>query len=359
MTQYAFRRILLSIPVFFGILVVTFVIARAIPGDPCVAALGERARPEACEAFNKRMGLDRPVVVQLGIYMRDILRGDLGDSIRFHRPISELLIERLPVTVELSLAALSLATILGIPLGILSAVRRNSPVDVTTMVGANIGVSMPVYWLGLMLAYVFALVLKDTPFWLPPSARLTAGVSSVPFFEVWGWVVEEGTLRFTVFNFIANLYIFNSLISLDFEVLNDALKHLILPAVALSSIPMAIIARITRSSMLEVLSQDYIRAARAKGLMERVVILKHAFRNSLLPIVTVIGLLAGTLFSGAVLTESIFGFAGVGRGLYDAITGRDYPVIQAYTVVIAVGYVAINLIVDISYGFLDPRIKLE
>jgi peptide/nickel transport system permease protein len=359
MALYTFRRLLLSIPVLFGILIVTFTIARLIPGDPCTAALGERATVVACEAFNHRMGLDRPIYVQLGIYMQDILRGDLGDSIRFSRPVSQVLVERLPMTIELGTAGLTLAVLFGIPLGIISAIRRNTRVDVATMIGANIGVSMPVYWLGLMLAYLFALQLKDTPFWLPPSGRLTAGITSIPFFKVWGLAVTQNTVIYKILDFISNFYIFNSIITLDFRVLGDAIKHLILPSVALSTIPMSIIARITRSSMLEVLGLDYIRTARAKGVMEKIVVLKHAFRNALLPLVTIIGLQLGTLFAGAVLTETIFGLAGVGRSLFDAITGRDFPIIQGFTVVIAIGYVAINLLVDISYAFIDPRIKID
>ena len=218
---------------------------------------------------------------------------------------------------------------------------------------------MPVYWLGLMLAYFFAIVLKDTPFVLPNSGRLTAGVLATPFYEVWGWELIKDTAQFTIAEFFANFVIFNSIITGDWEVLKDAVRHLILPAVALSTIPLSIIARITRSSMLEVLGQDYVRTARAKGLFERAVIVKHAFRNALLPVATVVGLQVGTLFAGAVLTESIFGFAGVGRSLFDAITGRDFPVIQAFTVVIALGYVVVNLLVDISYAFIDPRIQLD
>jgi peptide/nickel transport system permease protein len=306
------------------------------------------------------MGLNEPVPVQLGIYMRNImLEGDFGTSIRFRRPVSLILIERLPVTIELGVSALLLAIAIGVPAGIVSAVKRNSSIDVATMVGANIGVSMPVYWLGLMLAYLFAILLKDTFLWLPPSGRLTAGVTSTPFFSVWGWELVQDTASFTIANFFSKLVLFNSLITGQWEVLKDALRHLILPAVALSTIPLAIIARITRSSMLDVLGQDYVRTARAKGLIERVVVLKHALRNALLPIVTVIGLQIGTLFAGAVLTESIFSFPGVGTALFDAITGRDFPVIQAFTVVIALGYVTINLLVDISYGFIDPRIEVE
>ncbi len=360
MFQYVLRRLLLAIPVILGILVVTFTIARLIPGDPCRSALGEHATEAACTAFAARMGLDQPVTTQLGIYMTDILvRGDFGESIRFSIPVMQLLIERLPVTLELGVAAMFLAVLVGVPAGIISAVRRNSAVDVTTMIGANIGVSMPVYWLGLMLAFVFAILLKDTPFWLPPSGRLTAGVLPVPFYEAWGLNLSRGTFLYMLADFISNFAIFNALITFQFNVVFDALKHLILPAVALSTIPLSIIARITRSSMLDVLGREYVRSARAKGVIERKVILKHAFRNALLPVVTVIGLQTGTLFAGAVLTESIFGFSGVGRALFDAITGRDYPIIQGFTVVVAIGYVLINMLVDISYAFIDPRIKLN
>jgi peptide/nickel transport system permease protein len=291
--------------------------------------------------------------------MWDILRGDFGQSIRFSRPVFVILVEKLPVTLELGTTALIIAGLIGIPAGIISAVRRNSAVDVSTMIGANIGVSMPVYWLGLMLAYLFAIVLKDTPLWLAPSGRITPGLAATPFYEAWGLPISSGTFGFAIFEFISKFFIFNSIITLDFEVLVDVIRHLILPAIALSTIPMAIIARITRSSMLEVLGQDYVRTARAKGLIERLVILKHAFRNALLPVVTIIGLQAGTLFAGAVLTETIFGLSGVGRSIFDAITGRDYTVIQGFTVVIAIGYVLVNLVVDISYAFIDPRIKLE
>jgi ABC-type dipeptide/oligopeptide/nickel transport system permease component len=227
------------------------------------------------------------------------------------------------------------------------------------MVWANIGVSMPVFWLGLMLAYVFSLLLKDTPFWLPPSGRLTPGVSDTPFYEVWGWTVPEAGLWASFLNFTGRLNIFNALITGNWELLKDAITHLILPTLALATIPMAIIARMSRSAMLEVLGQDYVRTARAKGLRSFSVIMKHAFRNSLLPIVTVIGLSFGSLLGGAVLTETIFGLSGVGRTLYEAITARDYGIVQAFTLVIAIIFVLINLIVDISYAYLDPRIRLD
>ncbi len=360
MFQYIIRRILLAVPVLLGILLVTFALARMIPGEPCRAMLGEKATAEVCERFTRQYGLDKPIPIQFGIYLAKVVQGDFGNSIRFSRPVMLILAERLPMTVELGFLALILSVVVGIPAGIISAVKRNSPIDVTTMVIANMGVSMPVYWLGLMLAYVFALLLKDTPLWLPPSGRLTAGIAAIPFYEVWGWAPAiKGSAKDYILQLISNLYIFNGMITGDWKLVGDALKHLILPALALGTIPLAIVARMTRSSMLEVLKQDYIRTARAKGLRTNLVILKHALRNALLPIVTVIGLEFGLLFAGALLTESIFGLAGVGRMLYEAITARDFPIIQAFTVVIATGYVIVNLLVDISYVFIDPRIRLE
>lgn len=358
MALYAIRRILASIPVLFGVLIVTFVLARSVPGEPCRAILGEKATIEVCEQFTREKGLDKPIPVQFVIYMKDLVRGDFGDSIRFKRPVSQILVERLPMTIELGLAGLFIASLIGIPLGIISALRHNSVIDLGTMVGANIGVSMPVFWLGLMLAYVFALLLKDTPFWLPPSGRLSPGVSPIPFYEFYGLELGEGGLS-KLAQFFANLYIFNSIITFDWEVTRDAITHLILPALALGTIPMAIIARMTRSSTLQVLGLDYVRTARAKGLRERRVIIGHAFRNALMPIVTIIGLQLGIVFSGAILTETIFSLAGVGRSLFEAITARDYPIIQGFTVVVAIGYIVVNLIVDLSYAFLDPRIRLQ
>ncbi|MEZ4516816.1 MAG: ABC transporter permease [Chloroflexota bacterium] len=359
MIQYTLRRLVAAIPVILGVLIVTFALARAIPGDPCTAMLGEKATPEICAKFNQERGLDQPITTQFFIFAGDMVRGDFGDSIRFKRPVSEILIERLPQTIELGIAALTIAVMIGIPLGIISALKRNSAVDVATMIGANIGVSMPVFWLGLMLAYVFALLLKDTPFQLPPSGRLTAGVNPIPFYEVYGWQIVDGTFKASLFEFLSNFYIFNSIITGDWAVLGDTVRHLILPAVALATIPLAIIARMTRSAMLEVLGLDYVRTAKAKGLTQSQVVMKHAFRNALLPIVTIVGLQLGLVLSGAILTETIFGLSGVGRSLYEAITARDYPIIQGFVVVIAVGYVLVNLAVDLSYAILDPRIRLD
>jgi len=357
MTGYIIRRLLLAVPVLLGIVLVVFTLVRLIPGDPCRAALGERATDEICDAYMTRRGLDQPIPVQFVRYLGELARLDLGDSFRQGRPVTEMLIEKLPVTIELSLAALTFALLVGIPLGIISAYWHNSSADVGTMIVANIGVSMPVFWLGLMLQYVFAVLLKDTVFALPPSGRLTAGVTIDPLYVTWGWEVD-GFVK-GVLDFISNMHILNALLTFKWEVLHDALKHLLLPAIALGTIPMAIIARMTRSSLLEVMGLDYIRTARAKGLREWGVIMRHGLRNAMLPVATVIGLQFGILLAGAVLTETIFGLSGIGRTLYDAITGRDYRVVEGFTLVIALLFVAINLLVDLSYAYLDPRVRLD
>lgn len=359
MTTYLLRRFFSSIPVLFGILFVTFALSRLIPGDPCRAILGEKATDKVCNEFIHRHGLDRPIAVQFTVYVGEISRGDFGTSFRYSQPVTRILGERLPTTVELSFTALMLSLLVGIPLGIVSAVRHNSWVDVLTMFWANIGVSMPVFWLGLMLAYIFALLLKGTPFALPPSGRLTAGVIAPTLADFWGLSVTKGTISYAIIDFIGRMNVLNALLTGNWDLLGDALKHLILPAAALGTIPMALIARMTRSSMLDVLGQDYIRTARAKGLAKSLVIMKHAFRNALLPLATIVGLSLGGLLGGAVLTETIFSLSGVGRSLYEAITARDYGIVQAFTVVIAVFFVVLNLIVDISYAYLDPRIRLD
>ena len=358
MFRYIAQRLVASIPVLIGILFVTFTLARVLPGDPCRAALGERATDELCNAYIKRFGLDRPIITQFGIYMNDMVHGDFGRSFRYGRPVMDLLIERLPVTLELTLAALTLSSVLGVLAGILSAIRRNSPIDVGTMLLANVGVSMPVFWLGLMLAYVFALLLKDTPFWLAPSGRNSPGLTIPSLVEAWHVSATQG-VGYSILQFLSNLHLFNALVTGNWAFFWDTAKHLILPAAALCTIPMSIIARMTRSSLLEVLGQDYIRTARAKGLREAVVVSRHAMRNALLPVVTVIGLSLGSLLGGAVLTETIFNFAGMGRLLFDAIQARDYTIVQSVTLVVAVVFVLVNLIVDLSYAFLDPRIRLS
>ncbi|MFO7280973.1 MAG: ABC transporter permease [Thermoanaerobacterales bacterium] len=353
MLRFVVRRLLSSIPVLFGILLATFAIARIIPGDPCQAALQERATPQACADFNERYGFDDPILVQFVDYVGDVATGDLGESIRLRQPVTDLLIERLPVTLQLSVAALFLAVLLGVPLGVLAGTRHNSRTDVATIVGANLGVSIPVFVLGLLLQYVFAVQLDGSPLELPTSGQLTPGTIPEPFYEVWG-IPESSFVEF-----VANIDLLNAVLIWRWDIFVDALRHLVLPALALATIPMAVIARMTRSSLLDVLGLDYVRTARAKGLRERVVIVRHALRNSLLPVVTVVGLSLGTLVGGAILTETIFNLTGMGKTLFDAIEGRDYFVVQGFTLVVAVGFVVINLITDIVYTFLDPKVRVS
>ena len=347
----------MAIPVLFGVLFITFAMARLIPGDPCRAVLGEKATDAVCDLFIKQKGLDQPVLVQFGIYLDEIAHLDLGESFRTKQPVTELIIERLPTTIELTFLAMMFASFFGILFGMVAAYWNNTKVDVAVMIGANAGVSMPVFWLGLMLAYLFALKLKGTPLWLPPSGRLSPGISPPDLAALRG--VQEGQKFFDVATFLSNLVLVSSLFTGNWKTFWDALKHLILPAVALGTIPMSIIARMTRSSLMEVLGLDYIRTARAKGLRETLVVSRHAMSNALLPVVTVIGLSLGSLLSGAVLTETIFGLSGIGRIMYDSITARDYGVVQGFVLIVAVIYTAANLIVDISYAFLDPRIRLS
>lgn len=357
MIRYLLRRLLISIPVLLGVLFLVFAIARIIPADPCVAALGERANPETCAVFAARYGLDQPIPVQFVRYLGAVLTGDLGISFKDARPVGTILLERLPITLELSLTALLLAILIGVPLGVISAMRRNSMVDVGTMMLANLGVSIPVFVLGLVLAWLFAVGLKDTPFALPPSARLSPGVTVPTLADTWGLSGLEGPLRI-VLDFVSNLYLVNAILRLDWALLGDAVRHLILPAVALGTIPLAIIARITRSSLLDVLGLDYIRTARAKGVRERVVVVRHGLRNAMLPLVTVIGLQFGGLLSGAILTETIFRLGGVGSAVFEAVEGRDYEVIQGFTVIVAIAFLVVNLVVDLLYARLDPRVRL-
>jgi peptide/nickel transport system permease protein len=382
------RRLLSGIVVLFGVMVLVFVLARVIPGDPCVAAYAEKATPQLCAAFNERYGLNEPIPIQFGIYVgvlnpnrpgvdmfladsgvlnalpsfvgggtNGIIHGNLDNSIRFNRPVLDIVIERLPVTVELTLFALLFAVVLGIPLGIASALRRNSPIDVATMVIANVGVSTPVFVLGLFLQIVFAVVLRDTFLALPPSGRLAAGAIPPTIHEAWGVTLDGAPA--TISTFFSNMYTVNAILTLNGQLLIESLRHLILPAIAVGTIPLAIIARITRSSLLEVLGLDYIRTARAKGLRERVVVIRHGLRTALLPVVTVIGLSIGAFLSGAVLTETIFNLTGIGRTILEAVNGRDYIMIQGITLLVAMVYVLVNLLVDISYAMLDPRVRLS
>lgn len=346
------------IPVLFGILLVTFIITRLVPGDPCYVMLGEKATKEKCDDFKQRYGLNASIPVQFVRYMANLAQGDFGTSIKDRRPITDIIAERLPMTVELTFFAMLFSSILGVLLGVISALNRNSWVDMGTMLIANIGVSMPVFWLGLELAYLFALVLKGTPFFIPPSSRLSPGISLVPLSQTWGLENLTGVPRFLLM-LVSNSAILNGLLTLNFPLVKDALWHLILPSTAVGTISLAVVARMTRSSLLEILGQDYIRTARAKGLVERVVITKHALRNALIPIVTIIGIQTGGLLGGAILTETIFSLPGVGSRMVEGILSRDYPIVQGFSVVIALIFVFTNLIVDLSYAYLDPRIRLE
>ena len=360
MTRYIFRRLLLLIPVLLGISIVTFGMLRLIPGDPALVMMGEHATPQALAQFRERMGLNEPVYVQYMRYMRDLVRLDLGRSIVTNRLVTQEIAQRFPATLELTLGAMAFATLSGIVAGIIAAYRHNSAFDVGVMFIALIGVSMPIFWLGLMLAYLFAFKLH----WLPPSGRLTVGIELLPLIQAWGLADSlAGTpwqrgLR-GLLDFFSGFYLLDALLTGNWQALWDVIKHLILPSVALGSIPMAIIARMTRSSLLEVLGEDYIRTARAKGLRERGVLFGHALRNALLPIVTVIGLQLGFLLGGAILTETIFSWPGLGRLVVNRILARDYPAVQGSVIIIAFTFVVINLIVDISYAYLDPRIHYE
>ena len=379
MIQFIVRRLLISIPVIFGVVFIVFLLSRIVPGDPCAAALGERANPKSCETFNARIGLSLPIIPfvikngadygltgdpasltnnQFVVYLRDLASGDLGTSVKHGRPVTTLLFERLPTTVELTFYALLFAIIVGVGLGIVAASRHNSKRDVLSMMVANLGVSIPVFVLGLMLAYAFGVLLKDTAVSLPPSGRLSAGFrfDSIP--EAWGLTGLTGIPR-GILDFLSNMYTINGLVTGQFGLFADAMRHLILPAIALGTIPMAIIARMTRSSLLDVLGREYVRTAEAKGLRPRLVLLRHGLRNALLPVVTVIGLSVASLLSGAVLTETIFGLTGIGLTVFESISSRDYVVIQGMALLVALIYVVVNLITDISYGFLDARVRVS
>jgi len=358
MVQYIIRRLLITIPIIIAVIFLVFLLARVLPGNPCLTALGERATQEQCHQFEIRFGLDQPIPVQFLRYAQDMLSGNLGTSIKFRLPVTDLIIQRLPTTIELTFFALVFAISVGVPLGIISAYRRNSKADVGVMGFANIGISVPVFVLGLLLGFLFAIVLKGTPFALPPSGRLSPGVRVTPLAEAWGLQSWQGLPRAGL-DFVSNIYTLTALITLQWNAFFDAVRHLILPAIALGTIPLAIIARITRSSLLEVMGRDYVRTARAKGLDDWSVLRKHALRNAILPIVTIIGLQVGLLLSGAVLTETVFSLNGVGQVLTEAIQGRDYVVIQGFTLVIAIGFLLVNLLVDVSYAWLDPRIRLS
>ncbi len=321
-------------PVLIGITLAVFLLLRLIPGDPATVLAGERATPEQITALKTQLGLDRPWPLQYFVFVGNLLHLNLGTSILSGVPVIDEIRNRWSATFELSIAAMLIAVGLGIPAGVLAAVRKNRWQDQLTIAGSLIGVSLPVYWLGLLLTYLFSVTLN----WLPSNGRLS---------------IEAG-LNFQP---ITGFYVLDAILRLNIGVLGDALAHLILPALTLSTIPMAIVARITRSAMLDVLTQDYIRTAKAKGLSDRLIVVRHALKNALLPINTTIGLQFGTLLGGAILTETIFAWSGIGSWIYDGILARDYPVVQGGVVFVAIVFVLINLLVDISYVFVDPRVQ--
>lgn len=332
MLSYIGRRLLQLIPVLLGMTFIVFLIIRAIPGDPAQVILGQQATAEAVKALRESLGLDNPWYVQYFQYLGELLRGDLGTSMRTREAISTEIWPYLAATIELAFCAMVLAIVIGVNAGIISAWFQNSWFDYAAMILALIGVSMPIFWLGLMFQWGFSIQLD----WLPTSGREDARNPVEP---------------------ITHLYLIDTLVQGRFDQFGDIVKHLILPALALATIPMAIIARMTRSSMLEVMRADYIRTARAKGQKTFLVVYKHALKNAIIPVLTVIGLQTGLLLGGAILTETIFSWPGVGRYIYDAIGFRDYPVIQAGILIIAFLFILINLIVDILYSFVDKRIK--
>ena len=332
MIRYVLRRLLALVPVLIGVSVIVFLFLHLIPGDSATAILGEHATPDAIVQLRAAYGLDQPWPTQYVLFVGHVLHGDLGRSIRSNVPVTTELVQRLPATAELSVVALLFALLIGLPAGIISAWRRGSAFDHASVVGALTGVSMPIFWLGLMLAWLFGVQLKLLPF----SARLDTGARFTP---------------------ITNFLLLDALLRGDWAILGQTIRHLLLPALALSTVPMAIVMRMTRGAMIEVLHQDYVRTARAKGLRDRVVVGGHAFRNALLPVVTIVGLQVGTLLSGAILTETIFSWPGIGRWVYESIQLRDYPVVQSMTLVIAVIFVVTNLLVDLSYAWLDPRVR--
>lgn len=359
MTRYIARRIPWLVFVLLGISVITFSMMHMVPGDPADVMLGEHATDAKVERFRKAYGLDQPIPVQYYRYLTRLLQGDLGRSVRTNFLVTEELAMRFPATVELTFGAMFLACLIGIPAGMIAAYYHNSFFDLFTMVGSLVGVSMPVFWLGLLLSYLFGFRLH----WLPPSARLTVGIELPTITAVYKldtiFTGRVGNMVTGLTDFLSNFYIFCAFVTGNSTALIDAIKHLILPSVALGTIPMAFIARMTRSSLLEVLGQDYIRTARAKGLHERAVIMVHALKNAFLPVVTVIGLLLGGLLGGAILTETIFSWPGMGRLVVDRVLARDYPAVQGGVLLIALVFVLLNLLVDISYAYLDPRIRYE
>jgi peptide/nickel transport system permease protein len=330
--KYTIRRLLAAIPVLFGLSIILFAFVHFLPGDPCRSILGQHATVEACTRLRENLGLDDPLIVQYLDYMRRLLTGDFGASIINNKPFLTEFAVRFPATIELTVAAMIFAVGVGIPLGRLAARHAHTWIDGGVTVISLLGISIPVFVLALTLVYIFAVELG----WLPSQGRLNPRAS---LRDVTGFVLIDAILAG------------------DWALFIDGIRHLILPAIALGSIPMAIIARITRASVLDVNHEDYVRTARAKGLKEKRVDSRHIMRNAWLPVVTVIGLSVGGLLAGAVLTETVFAWPGVGRYVVDAIGNRDYFIIQSSIMIFAVIFLIVNLIVDLSYAYLNPRIR--
>lgn len=334
MGNYVLKRLLSLFPVLLGITLLVFSFLHLIPGDTAVALLGERATPGQLATLRESLGLNQPLPWQYLAFLNRLIHLDLGTSIVSGVPVIEEIQSRWTATLELAMAAMAIALLLGIPAGIVAALHRHRWLDQVLMAGSLLGVSLPIYWLGLLLIYAFAINLQ----WLPPSGRISisGGASGQP---------------------IMGLYVLDALWRGDLPLLQDALAHLILPACTLGTIPLAILARITRAALLETLSQGYIQTARAKGLPEYRVIIQHALKNALLPMLTVIGLQFGTLLTGAILTETVFTWPGIGLWIYDAILARDYPVVQGGIALVAISFVLVNGLVDVAYALVDPRIQ--
>jgi peptide/nickel transport system permease protein len=331
---YISRRLFHLFLIMVGVSVLVFLMLRMIPGDPARLLLGEYASPEELGRLRTQLGLDQSYLTQYAIYIKNLLAGDFGKSVRTGAPIASEIGVRLLATIELSVAAMLIATLIGIAAGVVSSVKQYSLLDYGSMFLALIGVSMPIFWLGLMLIYLLSVKFPV----LPMMGRITMGLEAPP---------------------VTGLVVIDTLIAGQFGAFWDSFRHLILPSFTLATIPMAIIARITRSSMLEVLHKDYVRTARAKGLDEMVVILRHALRNAFLPVVTVLGLNLGLLLGGAVLTETIFSWPGLGRYVVDSLMARDYAAVQGCILIFAVVMALINLVVDLVYVILDPRIRVR
>jgi peptide/nickel transport system permease protein len=330
--RYFIRRLLLLVPILLGVSILIFFWIRALPGSPAESLLGERATPKLVEAYRHRYGLDQPVYKQYWDYLKTTAQGDLGVSVASRRTITSEIKARFPATVELTIAAMTFALFVGVPLGFFAAKWHGGVFDQTSLVLSLVGISIPIFFLAIILKYIFAIRLG----WLPSVGRISVTLD-----------VEHPT----------NFYILDAIITRDWSTLWDVIKHLILPAIALGSIPLAVISRITRASVLDVQNEDYVRTARSKGLRPQTVDLRHIFRNALLPVSTIVGLQVGLLLSGAVLTETVFAFPGMGSWLRDAIFNRDYPALQGGILFLAFVFVMVNLIVDLSYALINPRIR--